>query len=905
MNDARDSFTQADRPYCLPLDMPGATLPRAGGKGLNLARLAQAGFPVPGGFIVTTDGYDAFVTAAGLAGWMAAEVAAIDAGNADALAALSGRLRARLDECSIPDELAGQICAAYAEMGRPGVAVRSSATAEDLPDMSFAGQQETILNVLGEEALLSAVVECWSSLWTARAIGYRARNRIDQSAVSLAVVMQTMVQSETSGVLFTANPLTGRRTESAIDATFGLGEALVGGQVEPDHYLVETSTGRILEKQLGAKATIMRGLAEGGITTEQGENSDRQALTDAQIGSLTETGKRVAALYGSPQDIEWGFADGQLFLLQSRPITSLFPLPRSGDEDGLQVYVSLGAIQGVLGPFTPFGQEMIRGIFAGLGQTFGGDATIYNQTLIYTAAERPWLAVTDALRNPIGRRIFLRAFPLVEPGAAETASRLVDDPRLEGGTVRLEALARVAPFLLRLLKSAVRALIRPEAAVQEVHASIEARIADAEERARTARTLDEQIDLCEWLCYNSLFPFLLPRFIPLVVVGYGCLAALHRLSSLLARSGQDIPPQLALDLTRGLPNNVTTEMDLALWQVAQRIREDADGAAGFSTADAKTLAQDFEKQRLPASIQVALTGFLERYGMRGLAEIDFGQPRWREMPIPVISALQSYLSIADERAAPDRMFHHGQHAAAQATEKLAAAATQAWRSPLAGWFVRWLAKRVRVLAGLRESPKFTLIRLIDIVRLKLIESGEELVERGVLDRADDLFYLNIRELRTLAMNAPGDWQALVRARRVTDRYEQRRQPIPRLLLSDGTAIFAGLSASANADTGKLVGSGVSPGIVEGTVRVVFSPANAELQHGEVLVCPGTDPSWTPLFLAAGGLVMEVGGMMTHGSVVAREYGIPAVVGVDRATERLQTGQRVRVDGGSGMIEFLD
>ena len=905
MKDARDSFTEADSPYCLPLNMPGATLSRTGGKGLNLTRLAQAGYPVPGGFIVTTDGYDAFVTDAGLAGWMAAKVAAIDAGNADALAALSDRLRARLNECSIPDELAAQIRAAYAEMGRPRVAVRSSATAEDLPDMSFAGQQETILNVLGEEALLNAVVECWSSLWTARAIGYRARNRIDQSAVSLAVVVQTMVQSETSGVLFTANPLTGRRTESAIDATFGLGEALVGGQVEPDHYLVETSTGCILEKQLGAKATIVRGLAEGGVTTEHQENSDRHALTDAQIASLTATGKRVAALYGSPQDIEWAFADGELFLLQSRPITSLFPLPRSGDEDGLQVYVSLGAIQGVMGPFTPFGQEMIRGLFAAIGQILGDDTSIYSQSLIHTAAERPWIAVTGALRNPIGRRIFLRVFPLVEPGAAETARRLVDDPRLEGGTVRLESLARVAPFLFRILKSAMRALIRPEATVQEVHASVEARIADAEERARSARTLGEQIDLFEWLCYNSLFTFLLPRFMPPIIVGYGCLALLHRLSSMLARFGQDIPPQLALDLTRGLPNNVTTEMDLALWQVAQRIRQDATGEATFSTANAETLAEDFQMKMLPASIQIALTEFLERYGMRGLAEIDFGQPRWREMPLPVISALQSYLSIADESAAPDRMFHRGQHAAAQATEQLAAAATQAWRSPAAGFFVRWLAKRVRLLAGLRESPKFTLIRLMDLVRTAMLESGKELTDAGVLARADDLFYLQMRELKTLAMNAPGDWQALVRARRATDRNERRRQPIPRLLLSDGTAIFAGLSASASLDGGTLMGSGVSPGVVEGTVRVVFSPAKASLQPGEILVCPGTDPSWTPLFLAAGGLVMEVGGMMTHGSVVAREYGIPAVVGVDRATERLQTGQRVRVDGGSGMIEFLD
>jgi pyruvate,water dikinase len=244
-------------------------------------------------------------------------------------------------------------------------------------------------------------------------------------------------------------------------------------------------------------------------------------------------------------------------------------------------------------------------------------------------------------------------------------------------------------------------------------------------------------------------------------------------------------------------------------------------------------------------------------------------------------------------------------AAIQATERLATAATRISRTPLGGSIVRWLAKRVRALAGLRESPKFTVIRLMSIVRAALLEGGQELVDAGVLERTDDLFVLRLRELKVLAMNAPGDWKGLVRARRTADHREQRRQPIPRLLLSDGTAVFAGLSSPANSDAEALVGSSVSPGAVEGRVHVVFSPANASLQPGEILVCPGTGPSWTPLFLAAGGLVMEVGGMMTHGSVVAREYGVPAVVGVDRATQRLQTGQRVRLDGGSGRVVLLD
>ena len=836
---------------------------------------------------------------------MAAEASAIDAADPVALSALTDILRARLRAEDIPENVAAQIRSAYSGLGWPPVAVRSSATAEDLPGMSFAGQQDTFLNVVGDEALLRAVVECWSSLWTARAIAYRTRNNIDHAAVSLAVVVQEMVQSDTSGVLFTANPLTGRRDETVIDATFGLGEALVSGQVEPDHYVVETDSGKILQKQLGAKATVVRGLAGGGVEETEDERRSEQALPDEYIVRLTELGKRVADLYGEPQDIEWAIADGNLLLLQSRPITSLFPLPPKVDDKDLEVFISLGAIQGVLGPFTPLGMDLLRGLFAGIAQILSYKATLFDQSILHSAADRPWIAVAGALRNPIGRLIFHRALPMVEPGAAQSIRKLISDTRLEQSPFNPRSLVRVAPLLSKVLKSALRAFLDPEMFAQATSDAAEAHIAAVNRRARKARTLDQRIDLCEWLCYNALFPVLLPLFIPPIIVGYASLAVLSRLAAMLAPLRSDISHQLALDLTRSLPNNVTTEMDLELWQVAQRIGENPAASAAFVAADPEALALDYHKKEMPVHIQAALTKFLNRYGMRGLAELDFGRPRWREQPLPIIRALQSYLSIADESAVPDTVFQQGQQAALQAEDRLANAAAETLNSPLAGWLVRQFSKRVRALAGLRESPKFTLIRISSIARSLLLESGEELVDSGVFEQADDLFFLTVRELKTLAMNAPGDWQSLVRARRETYRNEMRRQPIPRLLLSDGTAFFAGLSPGEGADKNTLVGSGVSPGLVEGTVRVVFDPLEAALQPGDILVCPGTDPSWTPLFLAAGGLVMEVGGMMTHGSVVAREYGIPAVAGVDRATDRLKTGQKVRVDGGSGKIELLD
>lgn len=893
-----------DRNYCIPLNTSDSELVNVGGKGQNLALLARAGFPVPEGFIIITSAYEAFVENAGLTGRMAAEASTIDVSDHLALSTLSDKLRDSFRAADMPTQLAAQIRSAYAEIGRPPVAVRSSATSEDLPGMSFAGQQDTVLNVVDDDSLLRAVTECWSSLWTARAIAYRARNQIDNSTVSLAVVVQQMVPSQTSGVLFTANPLTGKRSETVIDATFGLGESLVSGKVEPDHYVVDSASRRVLRKELGAKATILQAQAGGGLSTEQADRSHQQALTDDQIAQLTQLGQEVARHYPTPQDIEWAFAADRLFLLQSRPITSLFPVPHAQDNGELKVYISLGAIQGIMGPFTPLGMDMLRGLFAGIRHLFSLDASLYDQPLVHAAADRPWIHVTGALQNPLGRLIIYRALPLVEPGAALAIRDLISDLEFSTSKLTLSFLRGVIPFVLKMLKSVFKAFLNPVANAHNVRRAAEDHVAATTEKLLGARTLSERLDFCEWLCYNAAFPPLLPLLIPPVVAGYASLRLLNLIAAKLAPTDPEISTQLALELTRSLPNNVTTEMDLALWDVAVRIREDDSVAHNFAVADPATLAQQFKERALPAAIQEALEDYLRRYGMRGIAELDFGRPRWQEQPDPIIRALQSYLSIADENLAPDRHFLQGEQDAVQAQKRLAAAADRAWAAPLGSWLVGLLAKRVRALAGFRETPKFTIIRLFGIARTALLESGQELTDSGVLEQPDDLFYLSLRELRTLSFGAPGDWKKLVRARRLAERNEQRRRPIPRLLLSDGAAFYAGITAAAADDKSILVGSGVSPGLVEGTVKVVCNPLEARIESGDILVCPGTDPAWTPLFLTAGGLVMEVGGMMTHGSVVARECGIPAVAGVDRATERLRTGQRVRVDGSSGQIEIL-
>jgi rifampicin phosphotransferase len=877
-------------PLVLSLDSPSATLPIAGGKGANLSALIRAGFPTPGGLIITTAAYDTYLEANGLRTFLDSALDGLASDHMPALEAASIAIRARFSRGHMPSGLAVAIREAY--LAQPiacmSVAVRSSATAEDLPDLSFAGQQDTYLNVVGPEALLRAVVDCWSSLWTARAIGYRARNGIDNNAVALAVVVQTMIDAEAAGVLFTANPLTGKRTESVIDAALGLGEALVSGQIDPDHYVVQVAPPHLLAVHRGAKGGDKQGI---------------QALPDAAIMDLVALGQEIEKHFDSPQDIEWTWADGRLAIVQSRPITSLYPLPAGMDpHSDLRVMGSVGAFQGMLDPFTPLGQDALRTYAAKIGSYAGYNYTFADVPAVQVAGERLFIDLTGMLRNALGRRLLSGALSQVEPGIGAALREVWNDPRLavtaETPSPRLirRLLPMAAPVPLRL----VRTLIRPDTGRKIAQAKIHEAVARLEMRAAGFHTLAERLGLFDELVEilrNYMFGYLLPC----LGAGLGALSQLYQLAGPLPGGRA-----LALEITRGLPHNVTTEMDLVLWQTARLIRGDAAAAAVFEDRSSEDLASAYLDGTLPPVVQDAIAAFLARYGMRGLAELDLGRPRWREDPRQVMEALRSYLQIPDGEQAPDAVFARGAHSAVQALDHLVAELRKArggWRK---AHRARWAARRVRALAGMRETPKFTIIRFMGIIREALLQSGADLAAGGVIGQAEDIFFLGLAELKALAAatttKAP-DLRALVAERQEKYAREKRRRQIPRLFLSDGHAFYEGAFAAQGAGT--LAGSAVSAGLAEGVVRVVFDPRNTRLQPGEILVCPGTDPSWTPLFLAAGGLVMEVGGLMTHGSVVAREYGIPAVVGVHQATTRLRTGQRVRVDGSTGLVIILD
>jgi rifampicin phosphotransferase len=907
----------------LPLDSPLADLASAGGKGTNLSRMARAGFPVPGGFLVTIRAYQTFVSSNHIEESILAclpDESISGAVDPAALERASEKIRSLFNSGKMPDPLTGELLEAYTHLGQPPVAVRSSATAEDLPGMSFAGQQDTFLNIIGQTALLQAVVECWASLWTARAIGYRTRNHVPHRTAALAVVVQKMVESQVSGVLFTANPVSGLRSETVIDATFGLGETLVSGKVEPDHYVVDMHRGQIVARCLGAKALSIRGQAGGGTLTRQEDLGTRQALSDDQILALARLGQRVAeGVYGFPQDIEWAVAGDQLFLLQSRPITSLFPTPEGMPPEPLKVLFSFAAVQGMNDPVTPLGADALKFMFATGAGLFDIRATSATQRVLYSAGGRLWVNITNLLHNSVGRTAINYALGAVEPTAQQAVHAIWDDPRLQPGRpgISLHGIRQISRFFVPLAGNLLPNLLFPRRRRAHILKNGEKILEDLRSECAVIRgDRWERLAARANLLKNNASEQL-PRALVLFISGIASgMASWNQLNLLAAglpegeAGGSANWHDLILEITRGMPHNPTSEMDLVLWQMTRTIRQDAPSMQSMTGLSAPELALRYKAGKLPTRLLSVMNHFLDKYGGRGLAEIDMGRPRWAEDPTYVFGTLGSYLQIEDGEKAPDVIFARGAENARKAIDQLTAAIRRTRRGWIKANLARFFAGRARELMGLRESPKFFAVRMMWIIRGELLKSGAEFVQAGELDRADDLCYLSLDEIAAFAHREPRDWLALITARRETYQAELLRRQLPRLLLSDGRAFYEGInlpaSAAASADSSAvLTGSPVSPGSSEGKVRVVLDPRQAHLEPGEILVCPGTDPSWTPLFLSAAGLVMETGGMMTHGAVVAREYGIPAIVGVDQATLRLHTGQRIRIDGSTGKILVLD
>lgn len=778
-----------------------------GGKAAGLGALIRHGERVPDGFCVTTEAYRHGV---------------------------------------VP---AAEIIEAYQRLGGGPVAVRSSATAEDLPDASFAGQQDTVLGVTGTAELIAAVGTCWDSLHSDRATVYRDAHGIDQHGVAMAVVVQRMVTPAVAGVLYTANPLTGRRDEMVVDAAPGLGTAVVDGATAVDHYVLD------------------------GVTQD-----DPGCLTSAHLDQLRAAGERLARHFGCPQDVEWAIdADDVLWLLQARPITTLFPPPPATGKPLPRVFVEFGHVQGMLRPVTPMGMATLRAQITAMLAALGVRVEIVD------IGGRLYGDLTDLARSRSSRRRLVKLMAVdFGPRAQAVMQHVLADPRFAPtsagrGAARPAASLRTAG---RAVVGIVRALARPDAARRRMFAAIEqlrARSVAPDDLRTTADRL-RYVEARDDTDHSDAIMW------PIVA---GMLAAALPAALLKGVAG----PDEMHAVLGGIPHNVTIEMDLALWRLAQDV-----GAHRRLLLDTPPdeLAARHLRGELP---DIGLAGFLDAYGHRGVAEVDLGVPRWAEDPAPVFAALANYLRVTDPEQGPDQRFHRAAAAAETALQELTARARR--RRPVRAMIAGFLLGRARSLAGLREAGKFAGLYPLRETRRQLLLIGADLADAGLLDRRDDIMFLTLDEVRA-AVHQGVDHRDLVAARRAVHRRELRRRSVPVALLSDGTDVETVLARAPGGD-GTLVGVGASAGRVTGPARVVHDPASAHVEPGDVLIAATTDPGWTPLFLTAAALVTETGAIMAHGPTVAREYGIPAVICVPDATRTITTGQLVTVDGGAGVV----
>jgi rifampicin phosphotransferase len=843
-----------------------------GGKGANLGELSRIeGIRVPAGYCVTTEAFQRIMAEAPSIDDQLDRLARVALDDREAIRTLSAEIRQTLEGIAIPGDLAAAITRPLARLGEGAAcAVRSSATAEDLPTASFAGQQDTFLNVVGVAAILQHVSRCWASLFTERAVTYRLRNGIDHRKVQMAVVVQRMVFPRAAGILFTADPVTGNRTIASVEASFGLGEALVSGRVNADVYKVRA--GEVVDRTIGAKQLAILP-APGGGTEERAtepERRDEPALTDAQAVRLVELGRRIEAHFGRPQDIEWCLADDDFHIVQSRPITTLFPIPGRDDTEN-HVYLSVGHQQMMTDPMKPLGLSVWLLTAMAPMHEAGGRLFVDITRHLGTPAGRAGLmgmagksdALTgDALQTVIDRD-FIPLLPDAAPGgppAGGAPAPIETDPAIVTGLVeRSEAsiaalkrdiATRSGPALLEFLLEAVqehKRFLGDPRSTQVIMAVAEA-----------TWWLNERLE--EWLGEKN-------------AVGA---------------------------LTQSVPHNVTSEMGLALLDVADVIRPHPEVVAFLQHPEDDGFLEELPRLAGGWEARDAIRAWLDRYGMRCAGEIDITRPRWSERPTTLVP-----LILGNVRNFPPgegaRRFEQGRQEAAKKEQEVLERLRALPDGEGKAAETKRMIDRVRTFAGYREYPKYGIVSRYFVYKQALMEEAGRLVQAGVLHDEKDIFWLTIPELHDVVRTHQVDYE-LIRRREDAFRSYQALTP-PRVLTSEGEMINGAYRRDDLPD-GALVGLAVSAGTVEGRARVILDMAEADLEPGDILVTAFTDPSWTPLFVSIAGLVTEVGGLMTHGAVIAREYGLPAVVGVQHATRLIRDGQRIRVHGTDGYVEIL-
>jgi rifampicin phosphotransferase len=844
-----------------------------GGKCANLGDLSRIeGIRVPAGFCVTTDAFRRIMADASSIDDPLVRLSRLNPDDGEAIRTLSAKIRRILEGIAIPDDLAAAITRSVARLGESAAyAVRSSATAEDLPTASFAGQLDTYLNVVGTAAILEHISRCWASLFTERAVTYRLRNQFDQRKVQMAVIVQQMVSPEAAGVLFTADPVTSNRKVTSVEATFGLGESLVAGLVNADMYKVRG--GEVVARAAATKPCAIHASPAGGTQEEAiaPELQEQPALTDAQVVRLAQLGQRIEAHFGQPQDIEWCLVDDGFQIVQSRPITTLFPIPVTGDEEN-HVYVSVGHAQMMTDAMKPLGLSFWqlttpRPMYVAGGRLFvdvASDlASPASRSRLLEVMWRSDPLIGDALETVLERDDFIPALRDDGPGSTpggDMPAPIETDPAIVTGLI-----ARSEASVAKL-KSDIRG--------KSGSALLDFILADIQELRRilfdpqSHQVFMSAMEATWWLNEH-----------------------------IEARLGEK---NAADTLTQSVPHNVTSEMGLALLDVADVIRPYPELVAFLQHVEDDDFLDELAKLTGGREARDAIRAYLDKYGMRCVGEIDITRPRWSERPATLVPLILGNIRNF-EPGAGERCFEQGRQEAWEKEQELLARLRNLPDGRQEADETKRRIDLVRTFIGYREYPKYGMVSRYFVYKQALLEEAGRLVQARVLREKEDVFHLTFQELHDVVRTNHADHQLLSQRKDMFRSYQALTPP--RVSTSDGEVV-AGAYRRDDVPTGALVGLAVSAGTVEGRARVILDLAEAGLEAGDILVTSYTDPSWTPVFLAIAGLVTEVGGLMTHGAVIAREYGLPAVVGVEQATRLIRDGQQIRVNGTDGYVEIL-
>jgi len=869
-------------PYVIELLNTDKTMiSQVGGKGANLGELSKLeGIRVPSGICISVEAYNRIIEDTPAVKDLINALSTLTSEDQEKIKELGSAIRTVIEGITLPEELVEEITHALDNFEpSTAFAIRSSATAEDLPTASFAGQQDTYLNIIGKDAILKHISKCWASLFTERAIAYRIQNQIDLRQIQMSVIVQRMISPEVSGILFTADPVTSNRKVSSIDAGFGLGEALVSGMVNPDVYKVRS--GEIIDKKINPKKLAIVPLNEGGTThqTLTPEHQTKQALTDNQILELEGIGRKIESHFGAPQDIEWCLADNQFYVVQARPITILFPIPEVTDQEN-HVYVSVGH------------QQMMTDAMKPLGLSF---FLMTTSAPMVQAGGRLFVDVTKMLASPGTRPVVLDALGRSDPLIKDALLKVLEQENFIK-LMPLEHDAQGSPAKDKTVPAQepqTKIEMNPSVVLDLIHksqASLETLKQDIQGKSGPALLNFIQEDLKE-------LKFLLfdPLSIKVLMAGFDASKWVndHLELWLGEKNAADV-------LSQSVPNNMTSEMGMALLDVADVIRPFPMVIEALHHAN----EDDFSKSLLaleggPEAME-AITSFLGRYGMRCPGEIDITRSRWAERPSAIIPLLLSHIKNF-EPGESQRKFGQG---LSEALNKEAELLSRLKQLPEGEEKARETQSRIRLirdLSGYREYPKYGMISRYFVYKQALLKEAARLVGSGILQDEEDIFFLIFEELREVTDTKQLDYE-IIRKRKAEYQFYEKLMP-SRVMTSDGEMI-TGDYRRDQLPAGSLAGLPVSSGVVEGRARVILNMEEAELEEDDILVTTFTDPSWTPLFLSIKGLVTEVGGLMTHGAVIAREYGLPAVVGVVDATRLIKDGQRIRVNGTEGFVEIL-